>query len=180
MKDKKTRKRTKKKSLSQPQKAECFTQIRFQDITKIHPALKNSLGYCLFKCTSIFKSQLEKELQSLNINTHHMALLSVLSQEKSSNQNQIGDELGVDKASMVKLIDHLENLKLVERVSCTTDRRVKFLRITPFGTTYLKKISAIRSQVEKNFLSSLSEQENFQLRSSLLKLLENSIYTIKK
>jgi DNA-binding MarR family transcriptional regulator len=147
--------------------------VDFDDVTKIHPALQASLGYCLFKSSSIYRARLELAIKSLNLNVHHLALLSVLSNEKSStNQNQMCDELGVDKASMVKLIDHIEKQKLVERVNCAEDRRVKFLHLTSKGLSTLAKARKIKQGVEAEYLKPLTPEEQSSFRSILPRLIQ--------
>lgn len=146
--------------------------VTFHDVTKIHPALKASFGYCLFKGSSIYKAKLEDAIRILGINVHHLALLSVLSTDKSTNQNQMCDELGIDKASMVKLIDHIEKQKLVERVPCATDRRVKYLHVTPIGLSTLTKARKIRETIEEDFMKPLTDAEKATLRSVLPRLIE--------
>jgi DNA-binding MarR family transcriptional regulator len=166
-----------KKQQTTPQLTAACDPIVFHDVTKIHPILKSSLGYCLSKLTTLIKAQLERKLKQIDLNIHQMALLAVLSIDNSTNQNQMCDELGVDKASMVKLIDQIEQLKLVERVNSSEDRRVKFLHITEKGRSTLAKARALRLSVEEQFLSTLSEAEKLSLRSIVPKLLENLLST---
>ena len=146
--------------------------VMFDDVTKIHPALKASLGYCLFKSSALYRTRLEDAIKPLDMNVHHFALLSVLANDKSTNQNQMCDELGIDKASMVKLIDHIEKQKLVERVTCTDDRRVKFVHVTAKGLATLEKARKIRNSIEEKYLEPLTEAEKMTLRSILPRLIE--------
>lgn len=86
---------------------------------------------------------------------------------------QICTKTGVDKATMVQTIDHLENLKLVERIISKNDRRVKILNLTKKGSLLLNKAKAIRAEYEKDYLSALSSQEAEQLKKYCSSLLKN-------
>ena len=59
--------------------------VTFDDVTKIHPALKASLGYCLFKSSALYRARLEDAIKSLDLNVHHFALLSIITNDKSTN-----------------------------------------------------------------------------------------------
>ena len=111
--------------------------VVYQDLSKVHPALRPYLGYCLHKVTTIFKSKVNSVFIEQGLQGHHFATLSVIASSPDINQIKICEEMGVDKASMVKIIDHLEKQKLIERVASKEDRRVKNLVTTPKGEKFL-------------------------------------------
>ena len=137
------------------------SDIVFNDVTKIHPALKSSLGYCLFKVSALFRTQLERHYKQLQVSPHHAAILTILISEEatSQNQNRLCEELGIDKASMVKLIDHLEKKQLDEIVNSSADRRVKYLRITAKGKNLHEKAQLLKNNLEMDFLKNLKKEQ---------------------
>jgi len=147
--------------------------VNYQDVSKVHPALRPYLGYCMHKIATIFKTKLNEAFDSQDIQSHHFAILSVIASGEDVNQMKICDEMGIDKASMVKIIDHLESLKLIERVGSKEDRRVKNLHCTPKGQKILLAGQAKRAEVEADFLASLSEQEIHTFKTLLLKILDS-------
>lgn len=152
----------------------CSTNgISFTNVTKFHPALREYTGYCFHKLTSILKSHVNKSLADLDIQVHHLAILSIIASSSDVNQMQLSEETGIDKASMVKVVDHLEKAKLIERVGSKIDRRVKKLLMTQKGIEILKKANAARHQVELSFLSPLNSSQSEVFRSLILKLLDH-------
>lgn len=149
-----------------------YSKITSQNLSSVHESLKSHLGYLLHKSTLLFKLESSERLASLGIQSCHFAALLIIDTEQSTNQIQICSETGVDKATMVSTIDHLENLKLIERVVSKNDRRVKILNLTKKGKNILKKAKAIRAEYEKDYLSSLNKQEAESLKIFLLKLIE--------
>jgi len=147
--------------------------VNYQDVSKVHPALRPYFGYCVHKIATIFKSKLNEAFGSQDIQSHHFAILSVIASSSDVNQMKICDEVGIDKASMVKIIDHLESLKLIERVGSKEDRRVKNLHITAKGQKILLAGQNKRAEVESDFLSSLSEQEIQTFKTLMLKILDS-------
>jgi MarR family transcriptional regulator, transcriptional regulator for hemolysin len=157
-----------------PQIAGCGPDpIGYDDLTKVHPALRPYLGYCLHKVASIFRAKINEDLYAeYKMQTQHFGVLSVISQSTDINQMKICEEMGIDKASMVKVTDQLEKLKLIERIGSKADRRVKNLHMTAKGTKLLQTIQAQRIEFEKEFLSALSEKEIAQLKELLLRVLD--------
>jgi DNA-binding MarR family transcriptional regulator len=147
--------------------------VSYQDISKVHPALRPYFGYCVHKIATIFKAELNAAFGSQDIQSHHFAILSVIASSSDVNQMKICDEVGIDKASMVKITDHLESLKLIERVGSKEDRRVKNLHITAKGQKMLLTAQSRRSEVEAKFLSALSEQEIQTFKTLMLKILDS-------
>ncbi|PIS11985.1 MAG: hypothetical protein COT73_01055 [Bdellovibrio sp. CG10_big_fil_rev_8_21_14_0_10_47_8] len=145
--------------------------IHHKDATKVHPILRQYLGYCLIKNANIVKFRLDQAFHAMDMATPHLGILTVLEAEDAINQNKLGDELGIDKASMVKLLDQLEKLKLVQRVGCKKDRRVKYIQITTAGKSKLKVARKIAQEHEDLFLAPLNKQEKALIKTMLNRLL---------
>ena len=144
--------------------------VRFQDITKVHPSLKHYFGYCLFKVASKQKSLIDQEITKIGLQTPHLGILVILWKEGPVSQIKLGDSIGVDKASMVKLVDALEDQKLIMRQDDPNDRRVNLLTITSMGKKKITQAKKIVEDVEKKFLHCLSLTEQENLKAYLAKL----------
>lgn len=151
--------------------------VQYDDITRVHPVLQKSLGHCLFKVSFLIKDKYEKILSPLNLAPFHSVALIILAEDMGDlkNQNTLGNELGIDKASMVKILDHLEKQKLVERINDPKDRRNKLLKITSKGKLYYNKILKLRTQNEAEYLKDLTPDEVVSLRLIIPKLLNSLI-----
>lgn len=147
------------------------TVIKFANETKIHPGLKEYFGYCLIKASAWLRKLHDEELKNQNIQTHHLGLLKVLEIGGPISQIQLGEELGIDKTSMVKLIDHLEKFKYVERQPHPTDRRIKNVKMTKYGLEAMRRCSLIKKEIEKKFFKNLNAEEQAQLRILISRLL---------
>ena len=147
--------------------------IGYDDVSKVHPALRPYLGYCLHKVTTILKSQVNSMFEDHQLQGQHFAILSVIASSPDINQMKICEEMGIDKASMVKITDHLEKGKFIERIASKDDRRVKILRITSLGEKFLRMAQGKRLEIEKKFMNPLSEAEALQFKDSILKILDH-------
>lgn len=159
------------------------TQVfNYQDETKVHPALIKYCGYCMKKATIRLRSLMDDELKKFNVSTGELGLLKVIQDGEKISQIQLGDQLGIDKASMVKLIDALEKQKLVERIAHPTDRRVKNIQLTKNGQKILDHCQSGKLRAEKKFFEPLTTAEEKTFRDLIQKLIPSPTITasIKK
>src|SRR5690606_19128701 len=102
----------------------------------------------------------------------HIGILTVLTASGPLSQIALGEELGVDKATMVKLLDTLEKDACIEREPGTRDRRIKLIRITPKGRRTQAAAIKIAHRVSESFLSPLGPHEREILRKAIPKLVK--------
>lgn len=146
--------------------------FRYDDITKVNSALKDLFSYTIYKTAMRFRSQLERALIGTELQSIHLGILITIGRsEPCVNQNQLAEQIGIDKASLVKIIDRLENCELIVRKQSAKDRRVNFIQITKKGEECMKKAQQISEDEERKFLSGLSSSEAQVFKSTLLKLL---------
>ena len=145
--------------------------VQFQDETRVHPVLKEYMGYCLYKASAWLRSIQDEALENHHVQSHHVGVLKVLEVSGRQSQIQLGDEMGFDKASMVKIIDHLEIQKLVERQAHPTDRRIKNVVITGKGIKLIANSSAVREKVEKIFFKNLTVDEQKVFRQLISRVI---------
>ncbi|WP_141732348.1 MarR family winged helix-turn-helix transcriptional regulator [Oligoflexus tunisiensis] len=135
-----------------------------------HPALRELFGYALYRSGMHFRCMLAEVLEEDHIVPPQLAILTVLKSGASFNQIQLAEELGIDRASMVKFIDGLESCGLVERTPDEKDRRARLLRLTGKGRRKYESLRKKELAVEDQFLSGLDQTEKDALRALLLKL----------
>jgi DNA-binding MarR family transcriptional regulator len=135
-----------------------------------HPALQDLFGYALYRNGMQFRSMLGEALAEDQLVPPQLAILTILKSGDSYNQCQLAEELGIDRASMVKFIDGLEACGLVERTLDEQDRRAKLLRLTAKGRRKYESLRKKELAVEEQFMSVLTPSEREALRALLLKL----------
>jgi DNA-binding MarR family transcriptional regulator len=88
-------------------------------------------------------------------------------------QTDIANQLGIDKASVVSLVDRMENQGWVERRRSTEDRRRQGIFLTPVGIKACRTLKKEMIEHERKFVSRYSEQE-LRLLISLLRRLHDA------
>jgi DNA-binding MarR family transcriptional regulator len=85
-------------------------------------------------------------------------------------QIELGTHLGIDKASVVALLDRLEKAQMLQRLRCTRDRRRQGIFLTAHGAEALERLVAAVRTLERRMASKFTRQE-FELLLSFLRRL---------
>ncbi|GAA0543259.1 MarR family winged helix-turn-helix transcriptional regulator [Actinomadura livida] len=85
-------------------------------------------------------------------------------------QRRFGSSLGIDRTTMVAMLDALEGKGLVSRHPHAQDRRRNVVELTDAGHETLRLATEANDEAEREFLASLTPKAAEQLRSSLQKL----------
>ena len=87
-------------------------------------------------------------------------------------QIELGTHLGVDKASIVALLDRLERAGLIERRRSTRDRRRQGISLTQAGETEFDSLMMQVRQLERHMASRFNKQELDQFLTFLHRMYE--------
>ena len=139
----------------------------------IHPELMACFAYCFFKAGNRLKTNMEESLAPFGMIPPQYGVLVLLRARGSTNQITLGEEMGIDKATMVRLIDGLEDLGAVERITGKEDRRAKWSAITKKGERLLQRDDRARIELEQHFLSVLAPAHQELFRKEMPRLLKH-------
>src|SRR6476619_6793375 len=101
--------------------------------------------------------------EETGLHPYHFGVLLVLDEGSRDTQGSIADALGYDRGQLVGLLDELEEKGLVQRRRDPNDRRRHLVTLTPEGTKMLRRLRALATEVESDFLSPLTDIERAQL-----------------
>lgn len=137
----------------------------------MHAALIPQFGYCFTKSALKLRKLLSDEIEKVGVQLPQMGLMIILAKSGPMNQISLGDEMAIDKATMVKILDMMEDSDVVRRKQDPADRRVKLVELTSKGRALLPKLRKSRDKVEEQFLSPLTKTEASELRRLIAKLI---------
>lgn len=106
----------------------------------------------------------------LSLSHSQASALLVTDSQKEITQKELASILRLEPATIVTLIDELERLNLVKRVTIDADRRKYHIALTPAGKNKVKQIKAKTIQLDNFLKNKLSNHELEILQSSLTKL----------
>src|ERR1700761_2507507 len=145
--------------------------VRDQDL----PAAVNSRLVYLFKRAQLELADLSDELLApLGISHGELTVLLFIDAGEPESQQHVGNRLGVDRTTMVSLIDGLEGKGLVARRPDDADRRRNVIELTTTGRATLRRATRAGEQAERRLLAGIDEAEATQLRSLLRRVAADS------
>jgi len=106
-------------------------------------------------------------LAPFGINGRQCAVLIAIDEQAPSSQHDIAQRMGVDRTTMVTLVDELEGKGLVQRRPDPDDRRKNVVALTDAGRTTLEGATRAVDEAERRFLGPLSEEAAATFRESL-------------
>jgi DNA-binding MarR family transcriptional regulator len=128
---------------------------------------RKRLGY-LLKHAQLQMAELnEQALTPYGINGRELAVLLVIAGREPASQQQAAQRLGIDRTTMVAILDTLEAKGLVSRHPYADDRRRNVVELTDAGQRTLPRAIEASDDAEREFLATLSPQAAQQLRNSL-------------
>jgi DNA-binding MarR family transcriptional regulator len=134
-------------------------------------ALSDRLGYLLGRTHVAHREVAERALASLGLGVKEFGALSVLVQEGPLSQQRLGERQGVDRTTMVAVVDALEQAKLVERRRDPSDRRAYSLHATPKGRRVLERARTAANRAEDEFMAPLAPADRRRIKALLRALL---------
>jgi DNA-binding MarR family transcriptional regulator len=131
-------------------------------------------GQLLFRLWRSSHVRAADALGSVGLTPALFALLNVIGAREGAIQQELGLALGIDRSTMVSLIDQLESAGLAKRRPSATDRRARELAITPKGRRLLQRSRRMISETEDEVLAGLTAEERGELVSLLRRALESA------
>jgi DNA-binding MarR family transcriptional regulator len=131
------------------------------------PELTSRLGYLLKHAQLRLGELTMAALAPYGINGRELAVLVSLAGGEPASQQEAAHRLGVDRTTMVALLDALEAKALVTRHPHAGDRRRNVVELTPAGKRTLHAATEASDAAEQRFLAPLTEPAARQLRAAL-------------
>ena len=100
-----------------------------------------------------------------------VAVSAIARNEQPLSQSELAQELGVESATIVPLINRLVELELVERVKPDSDKRKRLLVATAKGMALFHQVKAVADDLREEILTAITAEEREQTHRVLEKLL---------
>ena len=134
---------------------------------------KEPLSFKLFKAYRKLRTLPKLPFKDKSLTQDNYLTMHYIFENPGITQAELADINQKDRNVIGKLIDKLEEKKLVRRERGKTDRRSFCLYLTDAGTAAVKKYRAAVARMEKKKISRLSEEEQKIFMALLEKITEN-------
>src|SRR3954453_16524324 len=134
------------------------------------PELSRRLGY-LFKHAALRLQELHAQaLAPFDIDAREIGVLLVIAGHEGGSQQQAAQRLGVDRPTMVALLDVLAAKGLVFRHPHAEDRRRNVIDLTDHGRDVLRRALRASDEAERALLAPLRPTDRDRLRDALQRI----------
>jgi DNA-binding MarR family transcriptional regulator len=135
------------------------------------PPLTDRLGPLLGRAHEAHRADAAAALAPLGLSPKAVGAATVLASEGPLTQRRLAERQGIDRTTMVAVIDELERLGAVERHRDPRDRRRYALHLTAHGRELLGLATAAVVEAEERFLAPLPPADRERLKAMLRALL---------
>ncbi|MBV8988603.1 MAG: MarR family transcriptional regulator [Solirubrobacterales bacterium] len=132
-----------------------------------HRGASHRLGYLLKHAQLRYTQLTSAELEPLGVTPREWAALNCLDEQHELSQREVAELLGVDRTTMVALVDELQAKGWVKRHPQPDDRRKNIVGLTRKGRDIMQRGARLIDDCEERFLAVLSEADAEQLKDAL-------------
>lgn len=131
--------------------------------------ISSATGYLMFRVGDVARARIEQELGSCGLTGKELRVLGY-AQEEPRSQQDLARLTGLDRTTMVAVVDELEGLGYARRQRSPADRRKYVVAVTPAGSGALAAAAERLAAAEAEFLAPLDADERRALNSYLARL----------
>jgi len=140
-----------------------------EDTSLAFEKLDGLLGYRLRRAQGAMHRDYMAAVAGLDLTQKQTATLWLIHANPGTAQVSVAASLGMDRATMMSVINRLEERRLVVRKRSTSDKRRQELYLTAAGQEILRKVKARIARHEERFKSLFTSQELETLLAALQK-----------
>ena len=130
--------------------------------------LPNLLGYHLRRAQSAVFQDFAASMNGTDVTPGQFGVLALIEANAGLSQTRLAEILGIDRSTLVAVIDKLERQGLVERAARPNDRRSHALKLSRLGESRFEALARRVKQHEAHIARRLSARE----RRTLIELLQ--------
>ena len=140
---------------------------------ELPPSMRDRVPFLLFRASQISLATANRMLAPMGLNARHVGILTMVTELAPMTQKALGEALGIDRTTVVTLLDELASMGYIARQRHPRDRRAFLVHPTAAGRD--AKIAAVRilDEQQRHFLAPLTAAERVQL-AALLKRIQGA------
>ena len=130
--------------------------------------LPDLLGYQLRRAQSAVFQDFAASIDDAHVTPGQFGVLALIEANAGLSQTRLAEILGIDRSTLVAVIDKLEHQGLVERAARPNDRRSHALKLSRQGQSRFEALARLVKKHEARIARRLSARE----RATLIELLQ--------
>jgi len=134
------------------------------------PSMRDRVPFLLFRASQASLSLANQMLAGTGLCARQAGILTMVTELQPMTQKALADALGIDRTTMVGLLDDLEDKGYVARQRHPQDRRAFLIHPTDSGRAAKAAAVRILDEQQRRFLALLTPAERRQLAGLLTRL----------
>jgi MarR family transcriptional regulator, transcriptional regulator for hemolysin len=131
------------------------------------------IGRRMAMIVKLYQQAVKQRIACSAVGRNYAVLVYLSRKAEALSQQELVENLGIDKASMVRVLDELFAEGLIERQAHPNDRRSHQIVLTENGKAQLPAICEAVEAVNLSMMEGLSEDEQIQFSQSLERIQMN-------
>lgn len=119
-------------------------------------SLDHSLGYKLRLAQILAYRSFEEKVTDYGVAPRYLGLLAIVGDNPGQRQIRLAETIGLQRSSLVAILDRLEADGLLERRASEEDRRSKAVWLTAEGSRVLAELSKLATEHEASMTDGLA------------------------
>lgn len=128
----------------------------------------------LHQVTHAWRNELSRRLRPQGFTHSSWLLLVHLSRNDGCTHRELAQHMGIEAATLVRQVDHMEQEGLLKRCASETDRRVKHLHLSAAGKRAVEHIRSSAADLRKEILAG-SSKEDISIALNVLQNIRNKL-----
>ncbi len=135
--------------------------------------MERRVGTVLAQVARLMRRAFDERAREIGVTRPQWQVLSVLLRHEGIKQGGLAEILEVEPITAGRMIDRMQDAKLVERKTDPADRRAWRLFLTPRGREIIDRLQPLAMETTEEALKGISEQDQADLLRTLDTMLEN-------
>ncbi|HEY0526949.1 MAG TPA: MarR family winged helix-turn-helix transcriptional regulator [Stellaceae bacterium] len=132
--------------------------------------LPSLFGYHLRRAQVAVFHHWSAAIRAINITPGQAGVLIVISRNPGLTQAALARAMGIEKPTMLEVVDKLDRVGFIERRPFPNDRRSRALHLTALGERFAVELATLLLDHERRMMEGFAPQEREQLMAFLKRL----------
>lgn len=129
-----------------------------------------NLCFLVVEVSRLMRREFYDRLEGSTLTQAQARALKHIAHNEGLKQRDLAELLEVQPITLARLVDQLEEMKLVERRPDPEDRRAYRLHLTPEASPHLRAIEEVADRIRAHALADLTEKERAAAVAALAKI----------
>ncbi len=122
--------------------------------------MRDQFPFAVARVTRRWRKMLDERLKDLGVTQARWSTMVYLYQGgEGLTQRELAGLMAIENPTLVRLLDSLEQQKLIERRPCPNDRRARRLYLTENGREFMNVLTARADKLRDGMLDGISDEE---------------------